>query len=54
MFCAWTALTMSVTVMPSFANWSGFTHSLIAYCPAPKTCVWPTPYKRAMGSLRLI
>ena len=22
---------MSVTVMPSFANWSGFTHSLMAY-----------------------
>jgi len=33
----------------SFANWSGFTQSLMAYCPEPKTVVWPTPYKRAMG-----
>jgi len=28
--CAWTALTISVTAMPSFANWSGFTQSLMA------------------------
>ena len=48
-FCAWMALTISVTVMPSFANWSGFTHSLMAYWPAPKTCRLPTPGARSDG-----
>ena len=42
-FCAWIALTISGTVMPSFANWSGFTQSRIAYWPAPKTCTLPMP-----------
>src|SRR6266849_9179331 len=44
---------MSVTVMPSFASLSGCTQSRIAYCPAPKTCVWPTPYKARDGVVEI-
>ena len=53
-FCAWMALTTSATVMPSFASWSGLSQTRMAYCPAPKTCVWPIPGKREIGSFKLM
>ena len=42
-FCALMALSISVTVMPSLASWSGRTQKRIAYWPAPKICTWPMP-----------
>ena len=53
MFCAWIAVTISGTVIRSFANWSGFTHSRMAYWPAPKIWIWPTPFTRVDGIVQI-
>jgi len=52
-FCAWSALAISLTVISSFASVSGLTQRRMAYCDAPKIRTCPMPGTRVIGSLML-
>ena len=54
LFCALTALVISVTVTPRFASVSGFTQMRMAYGPAPKIWTCDTPWIRVNAYCRLI